>query len=118
MNDAKRVWKDGRLEQLGWPRADIRYRAVSRHPEAARLHLADRAGNPLTVEVGDRHFRSPCTLAAPRYSGDPDRSHGAVDGRAEPWSTSTVYDLTDPAVAGRIPFGVDRSPRPAARLGA
>jgi len=22
------------------------------------------------------------------------------------WSGSTVYDLTDPAVAGRIPFGV------------
>ena len=38
------------------------------------------------------------------YSGDPDWSHGRWMGRQ--WSTSTVYDLTDPAVAGRIPFGV------------
>jgi hypothetical protein len=38
------------------------------------------------------------------YSGDPDWSHGRWMGRE--WSASTVYDLTDPAVAGRIPFGV------------
>jgi len=102
VNDAKRVWKDGRLEQLGWPRADIRYRAGTRHPEAARLHLADRAGNPLTVEV-ETVTSVPLHVGA-GYSGDPDWSHGRWMGRE--WSMSTVYDLTETAVAGRIPFGV------------
>ena len=44
MNDARRVWPDGRVEQLGWPRAEISYRAGTRHPESARLHLTDPAG--------------------------------------------------------------------------
>jgi hypothetical protein len=102
VNDAKRVWKDGRLEQLGWPRADIRYRSGTRHPEAARLHLTDRAGNPLIVEL-ETVTSVPLHVGA-GYSGDPDWSHGRWMGRQ--WSGSTVYDLTDPAVAGRIPFGV------------
>jgi hypothetical protein len=102
VNDAKRIWKDGRLEQLGWPRVDIRYRTGTRHPETARLHLTDRAGNPLTVEV-ETLTSVPLHVGA-GYSGDPDWSHGRWMGRE--WSTSTVYDLTDPAVAGRIPFGV------------
>ena len=38
------------------------------------------------------------------YGGDPDWSHGRWMGPE--WSRSAVYDLTDPAVAGRIPFGV------------
>jgi hypothetical protein len=73
-----------------------------RHPEAARLHLADRAGNPLIVEV-ETVTSVPLHVGA-GYNGDPDWSHGRWMGRE--WSTSTVYDLTDPAVAGRIPFGV------------
>ena len=35
LNDAKRVWPDGRVEQLGWPRVDISYRSGTRHPEHA-----------------------------------------------------------------------------------
>ncbi len=38
------------------------------------------------------------------YSGDPDWSHGRWMGPN--WARSAVYDLTDPAVAARIPFGV------------
>jgi hypothetical protein len=34
------------------------------------------------------------------YSGDPDWSHGRWMGRE--WSSWSVYDLTDPAVAGRV----------------
>jgi hypothetical protein len=81
VNDAKRVWKDGRLEQLGWPQADIRYRAGTRHPEAARLHLADRAGNPLTVEV-ETVTSVPGGLGAIRarqhWPARPDRIRGLV----------------------------------------
>jgi hypothetical protein len=38
------------------------------------------------------------------YNGDPDWSHGRWMGRK--WSSSSVYDLTDPQVAARVPFGV------------
>ncbi len=102
LNDARRVFADGRVEQLGWPRAEIRYRSGTRHPEAARIHLTDPAGKPLTVEV-ETLSSVPLHVGA-GYSGDPDWSHGRWMGRS--WSSSAVYDLADPAVAGRIPFGV------------
>jgi hypothetical protein len=38
------------------------------------------------------------------YNGDPDWTHGRWMGRG--WSSTSVYDLNDPAVAGRIPWGV------------
>jgi hypothetical protein len=75
-NDAIRIWGDGRREQLGWPEFDIRYRSGSRHPE----HVG--AG----------------------YGGDPEWSHGQWKGRD--WASGSGYDLTDPAIAGRVPYGV------------
>ena len=38
------------------------------------------------------------------YGGDPDWTHGQWKGAA--WSDAQTYDLTDPVVAGRIPYGV------------
>jgi hypothetical protein len=102
VNDAKRVWKDGRIEQLGWPRTEISYQKGTRHPQAARLHLTDQAGRPLTLEI-ETLTSVPLHVGA-GYGGDPDWSHGRWMGRD--WSSSAVYDLTDPAVSGRIPFGV------------
>jgi hypothetical protein len=102
LNDARRVWPDGRVDQLGWPQVDISYRAGTRHPESARIQLTDRAGRPVTVEV-ETLTSVPLHVGA-GYNGDPDWSHGQWMGRN--WSCSSVYDLTDPAVAARIPFGV------------
>ena len=102
LNDAVRVWADGRTEQLGWPRVDISYRSGTRLPVSARLHLTTQDGKPLTVEVDTGTFIALHVGAG--YGGDPDWSHGRWQGPA--WSSSSVYDLTDPAVAGRIPFGV------------
>jgi hypothetical protein len=102
VNDAKRIWKDGRVEQLGWPRVEISYRAGTRHPTSARVQLSDQAGKPLTLEV-ETLTSVPLNVGA-GYGGDPDWSHGRWMGRQ--WSTSSRYDLSDPAVAARIPFGV------------
>jgi hypothetical protein len=90
------------VEQLGWPRAEISYRTGTRHPESARIHLQDRVGTPLALEL-DTVTSVPLHVGA-GYGGDPDWSHGRWMGRG--WSQASVYDLTDPAVAGRIPFGV------------
>jgi hypothetical protein len=102
LNDARRVWPDGRIDQLGWPRVEIDYRSGTRHPESARIHLTDAAGHPLTVEV-ETLASVPLHVGA-GYNGDPDWSHGRWMGRK--WSSSSVYDLTDPQVAARVPFGV------------
>lgn len=35
LNDCTRIWKDGRIEQLGWPRIKIHYRSGTRIPTGA-----------------------------------------------------------------------------------
>ena len=93
LNDAKRVWADGRVEQLGWPLYDITYRSGTRHPEHATLHLTDMAGKPVTVEVDTLGF-VPLQLG-PGY-GDAEWAHGQWKG--ENWAEAVRVDLTDPAV--------------------
>jgi len=100
LNDAKRVWADGRIEQLGWPTYDITYRSGSRHPEHATLHLTDMSGKPVTLEIDTLGF-VPLHLG-PGY-GDAEWAHGQWKG--ESWADAVRVDLTDPAVVPRIPFG-------------
>jgi hypothetical protein len=102
LNDARRVWPDGRVEQLGWPRLSIAYRSGTRHPESARIGLTAADGTPLTLDL-ETVTSLPLHVGA-GYNGDPDWSHGRWMGRE--WSSSAVYDLTDPAVTARVPFGV------------
>ena len=104
LSEAVRVWPEetGRApEQLGWPEVDIRYRSGTRHPEHATIHLAQR-GKPITMEV-DTLTSMPLHVGC-GYGGDPDWSHGQWKGRG--WVEGATYDLTDPQVASRVPFGV------------
>lgn len=102
LNDATRVHPDGRVEQLGWPEVEIAYRPGTRLPERALIRLTERGGKPLELEV------TPLTHVALHvgagYGGDPDWSHGQWRGRG--WVDSAAYDLTDPAIVAREPFGV------------
>jgi hypothetical protein len=103
MNEAVRIWPDGRRpDQLGWPEIDIRYRPGTRHPEGAVIHLTERGGKPLSVEVDTLGF-VPLHVGA-GYGGDPEWSHGQWKGRG--WVEGRRYDLGDPEIEGRIPFGV------------
>ena len=43
LNDCTRIWRDGRVEQLGWPRVKIHYTLRHPHPDR-RDHRGDRAG--------------------------------------------------------------------------
>ena len=107
LNDAVRVWKDGSVDQLGWPRVQIDYRSGTRHPERARLHLTERDGSPLVVDVeagvGKDHGFIPLHVGC-GYGGDPEWLHGSW--RGADWVEHAVYDFDDPAVAGRTPWGV------------
>ncbi|WP_067698893.1 hypothetical protein [Nocardia jejuensis] len=102
LNDATRIWNDGRVEQLGWPRVNLTYKSGTRIPTALRLDLTTPDGKPLELEVEAGTFVA--LNVGCGYGGDPDWQHGQWKGRG--WSESRLYDLTDPAIAGRIPFGV------------
>ncbi len=105
LNEAVRVFPAGSgrpPEQLGWPEVEVRYRPGTRHPESAVLHMRARGGKPVTLEVETLGFVG--LNCGPGYGGDPDWSHGQWRGRA--WTEGVVVDMRDPAITGRIPFGV------------
>lgn len=105
LNEAVRVRSaasGGRTEQLGWPEIDIRYRPGTREPVGATLHLMQRGRRPLTVEIDTRAF-IPLHVGA-GYGGDPEWSHGQWKGRN--WIEGRRYDMTDPQLVSRFPFGV------------
>ena len=102
LNDAVRVWADGRVEQLGWPVADIKYRSGSRHPESATLRCTAQDGKPVVIDV--ETLTSVALNVGAGYGGDPDWGHGQWRGAG--FAEGAVYDLTDPGVAGRLPFSV------------
>ncbi|MEP9416312.1 hypothetical protein ABLE92_18530 [Gordonia sp. VNQ95] len=102
LNDCSRVWKDGRVEQLGWPRITVHYRSGTRIPAGATIETTAPSGAAVHLEVTSR-------LAVPihvggGYGGDPDWTHGVWKGAD--FTERRSYSLSDPAVAGRIPFGV------------
>ncbi len=102
LNDARRIFKDGRVEQLGWPDVHIAYERGTRIPTGATISLTAPGGQPLTLELDV--LTSVALHVGAGYGGDPDWSHGQWRGRG--FAEGAVYDLDDPAVAARIPFGV------------
>jgi hypothetical protein len=102
LNDAVRVWSDGHVEQLGWPEVDIVYRSGTRIPERAKLHLVGRDRKPIEVDI--ESLGGTALHVGAGYGTDPEWNHGQWMGRD--WIKGSVYDLTDPDVKGRIPFGV------------
>jgi hypothetical protein len=102
LNDASRIFPDGRVEQLGWPRIEVHYESGSRRALGARLHLTTPLGEELVVNV-ESLAGVPLHVGG-GYGGDPDWTHGTWHGPK--WSRSDRYDLKDPAVAGRVVWGV------------
>ncbi|MQW76002.1 hypothetical protein GHK92_08955 [Nocardioides sp. dk4132] len=101
LNDCHRIHPDGRVEQLGWPQVRIHYAPGGRTPTGATIRCTTPAGEALELEVTS-------LLAAPLhvgggYGGDPDWLHGTWKG--EKFTERVTYDLTDPAVQGRVMFG-------------
>lgn len=102
LNDCTRIWKDGRVEQLGWPRVRIHYRSGTRIPTGATIEATDAGGNPLRFEVESK-LPVPIHVGG-GYGGDSDWTHGVW--RGEKFTERLTYDMTDPAVIGRSGFGV------------
>ncbi len=124
LNDCTRIWKDGRVEQLGWPRVKIHYRSGTRiPPTGATIDATASDGAALRFEVESK-LPVPIHVGG-GYGGDSDWTHGVWRG-GEKFTERLTYDMTDPAVIGRSAFGVidhvgravctegDRSPPPKA----
>ncbi len=102
LNDATRIFADGRREQLGWPEIEVDYAPGTRHPTGARIRLQPPGGAAFTLAIDTLGF-VPLHVGA-GYTGDPDWNHGQWKGRG--WVDRSSHDLTDPDIVSRIPFGV------------
>lgn len=102
LNDATRIWRDGRVEQLGWPRIEIDYLPGTRTATGCRIRATDGTGAPVLIEV--ESLTSAVLHVGGGYGGDPDWAHGQWKGEA--FAERVSYDLDAAEVVGRIPFGV------------
>jgi hypothetical protein len=102
LNDCTRVWRDGRVEQLGWPRVTIHYRSGTRIPTGATIDASTANGTPVHFDVESK-LPVPIHVGG-GYGGDSDWSHGMWKG--EKFAERLTYDMTDPAVIARSGFGV------------
>ncbi len=102
LNDCTRIWKDGRVEQLGWPRVKIHYRSGTRIPTGATIEATALDGSPVHFEVESK-LPVPIHVGG-GYGGDSDWIHGMWKGAK--FTERRTYDMTDPAIIGRSGFGV------------
>src|SRR5262249_32939712 len=102
LNDCTRVWRDGRVEQLGWPRVKIHYRSGTRIPTGAAIDATAPDGTPVHFDV-EAQLPVPIRVGG-GYGGDPDWSHGMWKG--EKSVGRLPYYFTYPAIIARSVFGV------------
>lgn len=102
LNDCTRIWRDGRIEQLGWPRVTTRYRPGTRIATGATIDATRPDDTPVRFEVESK-LAVPLHLGG-GYGGDPDWLHGMWKG--EKFTERRTYDMTDSAILARSSFGM------------
>jgi hypothetical protein len=102
LNDAVRVFADGRIEQLGWPHLDIHYASGTRIPTGASITGHTHDGKPVEIDVDCLGYVALNTGSG--YGGDGEWAHGQWLGRDVVQTSRCSY--TDPATLAKAPFGV------------
>lgn len=105
LSEAVRVWPAGSGrpdEQLGWPRFEISYLPGTRVPQHATVHLSERDGSPVTLEI--EPIRGITLNVGCGYGADPEWTHGLWKG--EKWVDSSVYDLNAEDIKARSAFSL------------
>jgi hypothetical protein len=102
LNDVTRIWRDGRVEQLGWPRVKIHYTSGTRIPTGATIEATAQDGSPVHFDVESK-LPVPIHVGG-GYGGDSDWLHGMWKG--DKFTERLTYDMADPAIVGRAGFGV------------
>ncbi len=83
LNDCSRVWKDGRVEQLGWPRISVHYASGTRIPTGgATISATGSDGSAVTFEV-ESLLPVPIHVGG-GYGGDRDWTTECGAGRISP----------------------------------
>jgi hypothetical protein len=104
---AQRVWKDGRVERLGIPHAEVTYAPGTRAAERVVWHLTEPDRTPLVVTV-ERDY--PCyLLLGTGYGTDDDWRHGSW--RGDLVTQRLAWDLNDPSTRGGLIGLVENSAR-------
>ena len=86
------------------PRSRSSTESGTRHPERAVLHLASRAAASRSTSRSRRSGRSSLHVGVRATAAIPTGRTGS--GADANFVEGAVYDLTDPAIVARIPFGV------------
>ncbi|MGC2652634.1 MAG: hypothetical protein WA317_03295 [Mycobacterium sp.] len=102
LNDCTRIWRDGRVEQLGWPRVTTRYRPGTRIPIGAVIEASSADLTPIRLDVESK-LPVPIHVGG-GYGGDSDWQHGMW--RGDKFTERLTYDMTDPGIVARSGFGV------------
>jgi hypothetical protein len=102
LNDCTRIWRDGRVEQLGWPRVKIHYRSGTRIPTGATIDATDASGAAVRFDVESK-LPVPIHVGG-GYGGDCDWLHGTWKGPG--FTERLTYSMTDPTIVARSGFGV------------
>ena len=102
LNDVTRIWRDGRVEQMGWPRVKIHYTSGTRIPTGATIDATAADGSAVRFDVESK-LPVPIHVGG-GYGGDSDWIHGMWKG--DKFTERLTYDMTDPAIVGRAGFGV------------
>ncbi|UDY24337.1 hypothetical protein [Nocardioides sp. Kera G14] len=102
VNDCTRVFRDGRVEQLGWPHVAIHYTPGTRVPTGATITATTPDGKPFVLEV-ESLLGVPLHLGG-GYGGDSDWAHGVWNGPG--FTERRTYDVTSDEHKGKVTFGV------------
>ena len=105
LNDCTRIWPDGRIEQLGWPRIRTTYVSGTRTPKSGVIECTLPNGSPVTIDV-ESLLPVPIHVGG-GYGGDSD--WGRRQWKGPVFTERVTYDMNDPAVVGRVPFGLTDS---------
>jgi len=102
LNDVTRIWRDGRVEQLGWPRVKIHYTSGTRIPTGATIEATTPDGSPVHFDVESK-LPVPIHVGG-GYGGDSDWLHGMWKG--DKFTERPYLRHDGPAIVGRAGFGV------------
>ena len=103
INEAVRVWPDGRIEQLGWAEPRVEYRSGTRYPTRARIGLRERGGRELELDI-EPLGPMPLSVGLGYGPDDDGWNHGRWMG--ESWTQRVDHDLDDPAVEARVAWSM------------
>ncbi len=103
INDAVRIWPDGRTEQLGWAEPQIDYDSGSRYPNRARIGLRPRGGPDLELDI-EPLGPMPLSVGLGYGPEDDGWNHGRWMG--ESWTQRVDHDLDAPDIQQRMAWSM------------